>query len=55
MSGSIRDCAIELLDPENVRVTVGTELLSSLEAEIEVRFGGRHLLFPTSGYIGQFS
>ena len=34
MSGSIRDCAIELLDPENMGVAVGTELLSSLEAEI---------------------
>ena len=32
-SSSIRDCAIELLDHENVGA-VGTELLSSLEAEI---------------------
>ena len=52
--------AIEVLDPENVVVAVGTELLSSLEAEIYVlpvstRFGGRHLVFPTSDYIGQFS
>ena len=59
-SGSIHDSAIELLDPENVVVAVGTELLSSLEAEIYVlpvstRFGGHHLVFPTSSYVGQFS
>ena len=35
-SGSIRDSAIELLDPENVGVAVRTALLSSLEAEIYV-------------------
>ena len=33
-SGSIRDSAIELLDPENVGVAVGTAMLSSLDAEI---------------------
>jgi hypothetical protein len=60
MSGSIHGSAIELLDPENVVVAVGTELLSTLETEIYVlpvstRFGGRHLVFPTSGYVGQFS
>ena len=34
ISGSIGNSPIELLDPENVEVAVGTELLSSLEAEI---------------------
>ena len=33
-SGSIRNSAFELLDPENGGLAVGTELLSSLEAEI---------------------
>ena len=33
-SGSIRKSASELLDPENGGLAVGTELLSSLEAEI---------------------
>ena len=51
-SGSIRIIAIELLDPENGGVAVGTASLSVLEAEIYVllvstRFGGRHLEFPT--------
>ena len=33
-SGSIRNRAIELLDPENGGLAVGTESLSGLEAEI---------------------
>ena len=44
----IRNSAIELLDSENGGLTVGTELLSGLEADILVlpvstRCGGRHL------------
>ena len=35
-SGSIHNSAAELLDPENGGLAVGTELLSSLEAEIQV-------------------
>ena len=33
-SGRIRNRAIELLEPENYELDVGTALLSSLEAEI---------------------
>ena len=33
-SGGIRNSPIEFLDPENGGLDVGTELLSSLEAEI---------------------
>ena len=33
-SGSIRNSAVELLDPENGGLAVGTALISSLEAEI---------------------
>ena len=33
-SGSIRHSVIDLLDPENVKVTFGIALLSSIEAEI---------------------
>ena len=33
-SGSICSSAVELLDPENGGLAVGTKLLSSLEAEI---------------------
>jgi len=56
-SGSIRGSAIALLDPENVGVAVETAFLSTLEAEISIlpvstRFGGRHLVFPTSAYVG---
>ena len=42
---SIRNSAAELMNPENWGLAVGTELLSGLEAEIQVyfRFGGRHL------------
>ena len=56
-SSSIRSSAIELLDPENVGVAVETAFLSTLEAEISLlpvstRFDGRHLVFPTSAYVG---
>ena len=52
-SGSIRNGALELLDPENGGLAVETALLSCPEAEIWVfLYNGRHLGFPTSGYIG---
>ena len=33
-SGSIRDSAVELVDPENRGLAIGTALISGLEAEI---------------------
>ena len=55
-SGSIRCSAVVLLDPENGGLAVETALISCLDAEIYVLpYNGRHLGFPTSGYIGRYS